>query len=300
MRLLSQPTGGTRLSRVACGASIVIGVPANDIFFYLSHRCPTSLEMASCGFREVLLPQQSKVGWNWGRARNDVVVPQPLMSFYWNMPQDAPCILSLPKRVRSFKRGAVPHGRRSTAWDDNRVCETIHHLRKRRGPKMNTLIRPKTWEDMFRYFDAIDLWHHGAWNLWRVIHYACDENERGRDAESPSSHAALDTIDDWVYAWCTHKEHRIRLSAWDERSDVLCVLSPTDISDISSCNVAELSILRGALKYWHRFYKNQSPQENNQDIIAVSASSCGGARNSLPVRARDGTYKSKCLRYFNS
>ncbi|KAL2169701.1 hypothetical protein VTG60DRAFT_5754 [Thermothelomyces hinnuleus] len=244
--------------------------------------------------REVLLPHQSKVGWIWGLARNDIAIPQPLMGFYWNMPQDAPCILSLPKARRCFKRGEVPHGRRSVAWDDDYVCDTVAALRVRRGPKMNTLVRPRTWEDMYQYFDAVDLWTMGAWNLWRVVHFACDENEGGPGEPSPSKSAAFEVVDEWAYDWCTHEEHRARLSAWDERSDILCVLSPAEINDVSCCDIQELSVLRGALRYWSRFYKNQSRQEDNgQGVSAVSASSSSGqdAQDSLPARALDGTYE---------
>ncbi|KAL2181020.1 uncharacterized protein P884DRAFT_266842 [Thermothelomyces heterothallicus CBS 202.75] len=241
--------------------------------------------------REVLLPHQSKVGWIWGLARNDIAIPQPLMGFYWNMPQDAPCILSLPKARRCFKRGEIPHGRRGVAWDDDYVCDAAAALRVRRGPKMNTLVRPRTWEDMYQYFDAIDLWNMGAWNLWRVVHFACDENEGAPGEPSPSKFAAsFEVVDEWAYDWCTHEEHRTRLSAWDERSDILCVLSPAEINHVSCCGIQELSVLRGALRYWSRFYKNQSRQgDNGQDVSAVSASSsnCRDAQDSLPTRALD-------------
>ncbi|KAL2158401.1 hypothetical protein VTH06DRAFT_4449 [Thermothelomyces fergusii] len=243
------------------------------------------------GAREVPLPHQSKVGWIWGFARNDVVIPQPFMGFYWNMPQDAPCILSLPKAQRCFRRGEVSYGRRSAAWNDDDVRNMVAALRLQRGPKMNTLVRPRTWEDMYQYFDAVDLWTMGAWNLWRVVHLACDENEEGAGEPDPSRSAALAAVDDWAYNWCTHEEHRSRLRAWDERSDILCVLSPAEVNDVLCCGIPELSVLRDVLVYWSRFYKTQFGQEyGGQDVSAASSASNNSledARDSLPARALD-------------
>ncbi|KAK4042492.1 hypothetical protein C8A01DRAFT_13926 [Parachaetomium inaequale] len=247
--------------------------------------------MAHDVIRDAPMPRQSKVPWYWGLTRDHIRVPQPAMGLYFNIPEDAPCKLSLSKHRRAFSYAS---SRRNFAWDDDRVRAMVSTLRAKHGPRMDTLVRPKTWEDMYQYFDAVDLWVAGAWNLWRAVHHACDENE-GPVAQSPPDPAVFDEIDQWTYDWCTHEQNRNRLGAWDQRSDILCVLSPTDSQDISDCDVAALTILRGALKHWYRQYNGQSPQQDGQAAGAVAMSSIGDARNSLPARAQDGTYQSELL-----
>jgi hypothetical protein len=242
--------------------------------------------MAQDAIRDAPLPPQFAVPWTWGLTRDLIRVPQPIMRLYFSMPENAPCKLSFSEHRRKFNQSS---SRRNYHWDDARVRAVVAILRAKHGPKMSTLVRPKTWEDMYQYFDAVDLWVTGAWNLWRVVHHSCDENE-GPVAPSPPDLAACDEIDQWAYDWCTHEHNRNRLSAWDRRSDILSVLSPMDSQNISDCDVAAFAVLRGALKHWYNHYNGQSQQHDGQAAGAVTMSSLQDARNSLPARAQDGTY----------
>ncbi|KAK4151338.1 hypothetical protein C8A00DRAFT_36038 [Chaetomidium leptoderma] len=233
--------------------------------------------MAEEPIRQARVPFSSNVGWYWGITDNNMMIPQPVMGFYWDIPSDARHSLSANKERRSYNRGDVP-ARAIMAWDDDVVREVTAAFRAARGPEMQNLVRPETWDDMYQYFDAIDLWHEGAWNLWRVLHLACDQND-GTAVGSLPDPTIFDTVNDSSYDWCTHEENRNRLANWDQRSDILCILSPADLENINGCTIDALNILRGALEYWHYVFEPAANAERLSDIDIAQVSS--------PTRAQD-------------
>jgi hypothetical protein len=212
------------------------------------------------------------------------------MGFYWNLPADAPCLFSSEKAKRCLDPLA-PRPRRGLAWTDGQVRDRAADLRARYGPTPQTLRRPRTWEDLYRYFDAVDLWDSGAWNLWRVIHFMCDEDELST-ARAHSDAAVFNEVDDWAYDWCTHYENRRRLSRWDQRSDILDVLSQVDADNVRGCSPEALNILRGALKHWYGEYKQSPPEQDTQTNRALKPG-YEDMTESRPSRAqaRYGTFR---------
>ncbi|KAK3310900.1 uncharacterized protein B0T15DRAFT_547824 [Chaetomium strumarium] len=213
------------------------------------------------------LPEPSKTGWAWGVAANNIRVPQPFMGFYWNMPDDAPCIFSAADQgrdKRKFQRGCVPH-RAAIAWDGNRFRAAALTLREKHGSIAQTLTRPRTWEDLYQWFDAYDIWWMGAWNLWLLLHLVCDENE---GVSNPCSRSGrhqtnmADVVNDWAYKWCTHKSNLVKLHNWDPKGegDILDVLGPGDRENIHGCEAKALDVLRGALHHWRQQYTPPAPQ----------------------------------------
>lgn len=213
-------------------------------------------KMTSSEFPGVALPAPSSTGWEWGWVSvNRKHIPMPYMGFYWGMPADSLCLLSEPKPKRTF--GPLdPRPRDGSAWDDSQVQTMVGILRERHERVKNTypLIRPHTWEDLYYYFDAVDLWHNGAWNLWQALHRMCDEDEG-----APLGQMEKDVIEEWVYAWCTHEKNRERLGRWDGTGDVLTVLSRADVESVRGSRWEALEFLRGALRYWFGPYKVPEP-----------------------------------------
>lgn len=246
-----------------------------------------TINMAQTRLPDASMPLPSKTGWDWGITSNYIRIPQPQMGFYWKMPADATCIFSITDQVRekrSFRRGAIP-SRSSNAWMDDDIRSRAAALRSQYGDKTKTIVRPKVWEDLYQYFDAVDLWNMGAWNLWRVLHFLCDENE-GPPPQSRLDAAAIEEIEQWAYDWCTHEQNRIRLGWWDQRSDILHVLSPANLQDLDGYGPEVLTVLRGALMYWHRMYKNPAQQRYGH---AASGERIGN-QDPLPAETQDGTY----------
>lgn len=208
---------------------------------------------------DVPLPRPSRVAWSWGPSLSGHRVPQPMMGYYWTswIAPDRPAyLLSATADSQLFEPGRAPTGRNAN-WDDFTVRAMVATLRAERGPQMNALKRPSIWEDMYQYFNAVDLRSMGAWNLWRALHFACDEND-GPVVQSPLDDASRKAIEDWAYAWLTVNENRLCLGSWDKRSDILSVLPPADTQNIVGCDRAALNILRGILQNWYHYYQTDT------------------------------------------
>lgn len=212
------------------------------------------------------MPLPSSIGWDWGMSANGWRIPQPQMGFYWNLPADAPCAFSKKREQRSISRGLAPK-HRAIAWNDARVHAAAAALRAEHSDTVKTLVRPKRWEDIYQFFDTVDLWFEGSWNLWRVLHLLCDENDVAAQRVSLDS-AILDEVESWAYKWCTHKTNRLKLATWDQKSDILSVLSESDSRNVAGCRKEALDMLRDALKYWHGQYKIPVPEQDGSKADA--------------------------------
>ncbi|KAL1836207.1 hypothetical protein VTJ49DRAFT_5447 [Mycothermus thermophilus] len=208
--------------------------------------------------KEAPLPAKSAIAWQFGTAANQLQMPQPNMVFYWDMPADAPCVLSLHGSVtapRTYGRLDVPP-RRHLLWPDDQVRAASTVIRCLHGEETKSIVRPRIWEDLYQYFDAVDLWTRGAWNLWRVLHLMCDENE----AKPPPSH--LDPwyayeVMGWACNWCTNPENREKLRAWNRKSDILTLMSAEDRKNLKEAPSQALAILRFQLSKSYDEFKEK-------------------------------------------
>lgn len=210
-----------------------------------------------------------------------------MMGYYWTMPDDAACVLSSAQKPRSFEPGRVPTGRNAN-WDDDKIRAFVAALRNARALQVEALVRPSIWEDMYRYFDAVDLRLMGAWNLWKVLQFACDEND-GLPPLPSLDDDLCQEIETWTYQWLANEQNRNRLASWDQRSDILSIFPPSDTQDIVECELEALNIIRGALKHWYNYYHSQSPQLDAQENSTGDITNLDDVQNSLPDRAHDGT-----------
>jgi hypothetical protein len=252
------------------------------------------ITMEKKAIKEAPLPAKSAIDWSFGTAANEVKMPQPHMGFYWGMPADAPCIFSIHggvKKPRTYGMLNVPP-RRHYLWPDDQLLEASTLIRCLHGDKAKSIVRPVIWEDLYKYFDPVDLWTRGAWNLWRLLHLLCDENE----AQVTTIHMDPDYVNeiiDWAYAWCTNINNQAKLRAWNQKSDILTLMSAEDWKNLDGCSVRALTILRHTLGKWHNEYKNGGA--STLDVL------CHVTRNEeadikdvqlpTPTCSRDGMYR---------
>ncbi|GAB1311669.1 hypothetical protein MFIFM68171_01879 [Madurella fahalii] len=192
-----------------------------------------------------------RAGCRWGFDTYGRPIPMPNIGFYTSVPADAECILSLNAEVpakRSLGHRLQIQDRPAELWLDWDVEKAARDFRAEYPREVANIVRPTLWEDLYRYFDAHDLWFKGAWNLWHVIQCLCDENEGIRKQIDPHD---LNEIDGWAWRWCTHRENRDRLSTWDQQSDILDLLTQENRNELCGCGSETLDILRRALCYWY-------------------------------------------------
>lgn len=185
--------------------------------------------------------ESRSIGWTMDE------VLRPTMALYWNMPADAEAIFSINDAVphpRSFGSSWPPVAGRDVAWSTSRFQIEADAIRAKFPEEARRVVRPREWHHLYRYFDVVDLWHRGAHNLARVLSILCEENEAHR----------TDIVSDWAYKWLTHEANRKKLSTWDQKSDVMNVLTLKDMKNVGDCGKESLDLLRGALQFWHGIY----------------------------------------------
>ncbi|KAK3330564.1 hypothetical protein B0H66DRAFT_612306 [Apodospora peruviana] len=222
---------------------------------------------------------------------------QPTMAFYTQMPKEAECIFSLNDKIKTkrFLKHILPKREvEPQAWNTELVKTKAAEIRSKCPDAAKSVARPEKWEDLYCHFDASDLWHEGAWNLWRVIEQLFEENlaQAVKDYDSDK----VDEISDWVYGWLTWEENRQKLLSWDIKSDILDIFSPKDRDEVKDCDPAALEHVRGALTYWHGEYV-PSPQHVQPQITTSEHDNPKSASLAPPVELHPRCSSANSLSY---
>lgn len=190
-------------------------------------------------------------GLQWRTDLNGNLIPKPSLGFYWCMPFSAECVFSPEKRQLT---ALTPDGTEGAVlWSDWEIERSAVFIRAKHPHHAANLVRPSLWEDLYRYFDARDLWENGAWNMWHVVQRLSDENE---GSKKRTDHYILEEIDSWVIRWCGKDDRKNldKLIAWDGQGDVLGIFNEADWSEVQECEGEALDALRRALRHWHELY----------------------------------------------
>ena len=147
-----------------------------------------------------------------------------------------------PSIVRSDIDGDIQ--RKATAlWQEFPV--QIQHVRC-----------PLAWEDLYTYFDAVDLWTEGPEYLFEVIRYIGYQNytiDREANLEIQLE------IYKWAGEWVRLNEHKLRQVP--ERADLPSLFNDTEWNEVAGMKQEEFTTLVAALHY-HRHLLNLE-QENH-------------------------------------
>ena len=175
------------------------------------------------------------------------------MAFYTGMPRDAKCIFSASaaeRDQRSLEHILPP--RRVELWPAGRIKAEAAVLRGSHPEEARAVARPQRWEDLWKYFDAYELYFRGSWNLWLLIDQLCAENEeQAMEAYDP---ALAGEVEDWVWKWLTWAQNREKLGRWDAGTDILSVLAKEDRDAVETTEPVVLNLVRRELKRWHGQY----------------------------------------------
>lgn len=195
-------------------------------------------------------------------------VPMPFVSLYTSMPEDAKCAFSVSrnnpeKRVMTH---ILPR-RKLEKWSEERIAQKVQSICRSYPQEVIHVKPPSQWADLYNFFDAADLWHSGAWNLWLVIYRLVEKTEIERSA-----------VSEWVYKWLTAKTNRDKLSYWDSTSDVLDIMAAYDWIDggLLGVSAETRALVRSELVHWYK--TTYSP-------LFTKVTRKGGAEQTKNVRA---------------
>ena len=198
----------------------------------------------------------------------------PKMGFYTAQHPDAECIFSLQPGVGKPRQMVHPFPDRNlTIWTAKQTEDMASAISAQFPEAARAVTQVTEWEDLYKYFDAVDLYYKGVGNLLNVVNHLYKENSANDQTGVLSKpfdewtqeevNEYGDEIDDFVYAWYTHSQNRDKVAAWDRKSDILGLLTLEDWNElIGDCHhPMVMESLRGCMVYWHDSVFGVSPRK---------------------------------------
>lgn len=190
------------------------------------------------------------------------------VGFYTNPPADAKAIFSTMRGEHAFRR--MKHllpARRIHLWTSDEVQSACNSIRQVFWDAMRPMTRPYCWDDMWTYFDAADLYHYGALNLWNVVNHLYDENQIiFRDV---AVEQAL-LIGQWADGWLKSEDNRRRLMAWTEaQGPIYSTLTADDTESLGTIQDDVIPLIASALKHRRSFLVHGAMQTTPSKPMAL-------------------------------
>lgn len=169
------------------------------------------------------------------------------VGFYTNSPQNAKAIISTMGGHRPFRKMEHILPRRSLhLWSRDEVQSVCNSIRKTYWDSMKGMVQPYCWDDLWTYFDAFDLYHYGAINLWNVINHLHHENKI--IYTDMKKECALH-IGQWADGWVTNSDNLAKLESWIEANGpIILVLGEKDWKALGTLSDDTIPLVSNALK----------------------------------------------------
>lgn len=206
------------------------------------------------------------VRWTYVHMDGGVII-DPHVGFYRNPPPDAKCRWSTnygERAPHNFNKNMLTMpGRELWLWNDNKLKTVADQYKHKFWRDLKTLERPKTFLDLYEYFDAGTLWYAGAYNLWNLMNMLVTEAHQRWPA----------VLDDWkgeieqwvrglLYEWKGFEHNQNALRRWDQRGDPLVDVEFNEMFNVGfgELGPAETTILRDVLINHYYFLTGQVPR----------------------------------------
>lgn len=201
--------------------------------------------------------------------------------FYTYPPFGAPGKFSTSHGQRPFRTlGDLLPDRRIHLWNKDEIQSVCNSLRIVFWVDMKRLQRPTRWGDLWEFFDAFDLYHYGALNLWNFMNTLYDENRM--IAAACTADMALE-IGHFVDQWVCIPKNREALKQWNELDGPFwSLLSSDDWKEIGNLEDEESALLKSALHYRRDILlAGDEHQPNKPPTDLLTASQTGNLVNWL-------------------
>ncbi|KAJ8126133.1 hypothetical protein O1611_g7504 [Lasiodiplodia mahajangana] len=162
---------------------------------------------------------------------------EPPVTFFTQAPKDSAAVFSTHGQ-RPFRQVANPtYEREGYFWwaaEIQRVCD---ELRRNLPEVCKKIEAPQSYWDLYKYFDAYDIYYRGAQNLWNVINTFVFENEYAQglvEKEKKLQTEQYTPLFEFLAAELLKKpEVQTKLLSWDKekQQDILDVLTMDELQN---------------------------------------------------------------------
>lgn len=222
--------------------------------------------------------------YNMWRAPADEIPKQYIednlpVGFYTNPPRGAKAIFSTAGGLRAFRPmyHILPR-RRLHLWSKNEIQQNCNSIRQLHWADMQRMTEPLCWDDLWLYFDAFDLYNHGAINLWNVINHLYAEN---KIISADFMKTCAMELSNWADAWLQREGNANKLKSWEtSKGSVIQILNGQDWESLGTLSDAGIPLLTNALKCRRDYLLSPTSIDsaNPRDLISSSRNE-GGLEN---------------------
>ncbi|KAF6841028.1 hypothetical protein CMUS01_03692 [Colletotrichum musicola] len=152
---------------------------------------------------------------------------------------------ALPARTLS-PTADMATGRHVYLWCAEDIQNHANSVRKKHWNLMKSMPQPTCWEDLYDYFDCVDLFHHGALNLWNLVCHLVHENKMLRDN---LIHGISFEVGMWCDEWLARNHNKTRLRDFSDWGNVLVLFDGSELEEIRQLDPFSQDILRTALAH---------------------------------------------------
>ena len=160
-------------------------------------------------------------------------------------------------------------------WSKNEIQQNCNSIRQLHWADMQSMTEPLCWDDLWQYFDAFDLYHHGAINLWNVINHLYAEN---KIISNDFMKICAMELSNWADAWLRGEGNAKKLKSWEtSKGSVIQILNGQDWESLGTLNDAGIPLLTSALKCRRDYLLSPTSIESAdpRDLISSSRSEDG-------------------------
>lgn len=190
------------------------------------------------------------------------------ISFYATPPSNARAIFSTNnghQPLRSVYR--IKPRRLIHLWSKDEIQGICNSMRKVWWAFMKILPKPQSWDDLWTYFDAHDIYFYGALNLWNVLNTLYDENV----LILADLHKEIGVwVGHWADEWLENPANQTKLGNWsDGQGYVLDILTDEDWNLLGGIDEFAMSTLESALKHRRNLPSYDSYGGKPKDLVSV-------------------------------
>ncbi|RYP26751.1 hypothetical protein DL768_011586 [Monosporascus sp. mg162] len=164
--------------------------------------------------------------------------------FTWPIPSAYLAIFSTSNGTKPWRPAPkLTRATRPKIWDAAKIQSFSDEIRTLFWAHSKHLQPLQSYYELYKYFDAHDIFHCGALNLWNVIHHLISEN---RIALEDLKDDVMPHFDSWAADLLKDEDCRNRLRAWNQevQNDILHCFHRQELVELDGIEIWYLPAIR--------------------------------------------------------
>ncbi|RYP22188.1 hypothetical protein DL765_001836 [Monosporascus sp. GIB2] len=190
----------------------------------------------------------------------------PLDFFTWPIPSAYLAIFSTSNGTKPWRPAPkLTRASRPKIWDAAKIQSFSDEIRSLFWAHSKHLQPLQSYYELYKYFDAHDIFHCGALNLWNVVHHLISEN---RMVLEDLKDDVMPYFDSWAADLLKDEDCRNRLRAWNHevQNDILHCFHQHELVELEGMEIWYLPTIRHVV-WTHHVRLRKEPDQPAADAV---------------------------------